>query len=112
ASAATLKSAPTTGKIADSYALVPASQNYFFRVAGTNRNLKQNVIFSGNFVPLTNAPFVMEGARFGGGGGGLGGERSNASQSQIDTLLSNSRINGTAVIGNQKPIEVNATPAP
>jgi len=110
ASAATLKSAPATGKIADSYALVPASQNYFFRVAGTNRNLKQNVIFSGNFVPLTNSPFATEGARF--GGGGLGGERSNASQSQIDTLLSNSRINGTAVIGNQKPIEVNATPAP
>ena len=31
-----------------------AAQNYFFSVAGTNLNLNQNVVFSGNLIPLTN----------------------------------------------------------
>ena len=29
---------------------MPAAQNYFFRVAGTNRTLKQSVVFTGNFL--------------------------------------------------------------
>ena len=106
-----LKNAPSTATIADSHALLPAAQNNFFRVVGTNRNLKQNVIFSGNFVPLTNSQFGLGGKGFG-GGGGAGGGRRVANPQPVETLLSNSRITGTAVIGNQKAIEVNATPAP
>jgi hypothetical protein len=105
------KNAPSTVTITDSHALLPATQNYSFRVAGTNQNLKQNVIFSGNFVPLTNSQFGLRGNGFG-GGGGAGGGRRPANPTPAGTLLSNSRITGTAVIGNQKAIEVNATPAP
>jgi hypothetical protein len=84
-----------------------AAQNYFFRVAGTNRQLQQNVVFSGNVMPLTNAP-PATGA---GAIGGFGGAR-RAPASPSDPLLSNSRISGKAVIGEQNEIEVNATPAP
>ncbi len=29
--------------------------NFFFRVAGTNRNLRQTVVFTGNFIPVSNS---------------------------------------------------------
>jgi hypothetical protein len=88
---------------------MPAAQNYFFRVTGTNRNLRQNVVFSGNLIPLTNALVTRSNANAAGGGGGGGG---GAMPSVISpSLLLNSRISGTAIIGNQKGIEVNATPA-
>lgn len=84
-----------------------AVQNYFFRVAGTNRQLQQNVVFSGNVMPLTNAQLASDGSAI----GGFGGAR-RAPTSTAEPLLSNSRISGKAVIGEQKEIEVNATPAP
>jgi hypothetical protein len=86
-----------------------AAQNYFFTVAGTNRNLNQNVVFSGNLIPLTNALFLRSNA--GAIGGALRTGRA-APAMPPPSLLSNSRISGTAVIGNEKEIEVNATPAP
>jgi len=105
----TLKSAPSAAKIPEGHALVPTVQNYFFRVAGTNRTQNQNIVFSGNFVPLTNTQFATGGRAFGGaGGGGVGVAQPNAN---VETLLNTSRITGKAVIGNQKEIEVNATPA-
>jgi hypothetical protein len=124
-----------------------AQQNYFFRVAGTNRNLKQNVVFSGNFVPLTNSQLAgnalgnrgyngaLGGAGGGGGGGGAGGgapggfgaipaggirgggggapdgfNNNSTTPSTLGTPLSNSGINGTITIGDQKAIDVIATP--
>jgi hypothetical protein len=95
---------------------IPAPQRYFFRVAGTNRNLNQNVVFSGNFIPLTNTQFAI-GAHggFGGlnsGGGGGGGATAGAITGQpIEAVLPNSQINGTVMIGDQKAIDVIATPA-
>lgn len=86
-----------------------AAQNYFFTVAGTNRNLNQNVVFSGNLIPLTNALFLRSNA--GAIGGALRTGRA-APMMPEPSLLSNSRISGKAVIGNEKEIEVNATPAP
>ncbi|HXT12770.1 MAG TPA: hypothetical protein VN873_14505 [Candidatus Angelobacter sp.] len=86
---------------------IQAAQSYFFRVAGTNRNLKQPVVFSGNLIPLTNAP-VSQIDSFGGGGGA---GQNIPQQGPVQALLSNSRIAGTAVIGDKKEIEVNATPA-
>jgi hypothetical protein len=107
--ASTFKSAPA-GAAARAPQQFPAAQNYFFRVAGTNRNLRQNVVFSGNLIPLTNNVVTRKnvGAVTGLAGGGGGGAMPAAPMS---SLLLNSRISGKAVIGNQKAIDVNATPA-
>jgi hypothetical protein len=86
-----------------------AAQNYFFSVAGTNRNLNQNVVFSGNLIPLTNILSLRSNA--GAFGGALRTGRPAPAMPE-PSLLSNSRISGKAVIGNEKEIEVNATPAP
>jgi hypothetical protein len=96
-----------------------AAQNYFFCVAGTNRSLKQNVVFTGNFVAISNlaqTPQQTFSGGFGGGGGGFGGrggggqlQQTPANQSQ-QWLFSNSRIAGTAVINNTNAIEINAMP--
>jgi hypothetical protein len=101
------KNAPALAQAARTPAPSQAAQNYFFRVAGTNHNLKQNVIFSGNFVPLTNDSAVMGSGNI----GGLGGA-TRVTELPTDLHLSNSQISGTAVIGDQKGIQVIATPAP
>jgi hypothetical protein len=80
----------------------PAGRNYFFRVAGTNRNLRQNVVFSGNLIWLTNA---------GVGGGTVGGQGAAAASGASPARL-NSRISGKVMIGNQKEIQLDATPGP
>lgn len=90
--------------------LAPSSQTYFFRVAGTNRNLNQNVVFSGNFVPLTNSQLAAAGARTVGGFGGGGGFGGRAAGQPVEAVLTNSGINGTLVIGDQKAVNVVATP--
>jgi hypothetical protein len=84
-----------------------APSNYSFRVAGTNRNLNQNVVFSGTLIPLTNALLPGSNVAFG-GGAGAGGNRSMPGQ----PLLLNARISGQVIIGNQRGIPVNATPVP
>lgn len=81
-------------------------RNYFFVVSGTNRNLKQMVTFSGNFIPLTNVAPVWTNT-FLSGAVGSGGSAPN---SPVPLLL-NSRISGKAVIGTGKAIDVNATPS-
>jgi hypothetical protein len=85
-----------------------SAQNYVFRVAGTNRSLNQNVEFSGNVIVLNdsyqyrNAPPSL----------GTAGQFQNITVNQaLQPALSNSRISGTAVIGNQKEIQINALPA-
>jgi hypothetical protein len=87
-----------------------ATQNYFFRVAGMNQTLKQNVVFSGTVeaVPgaLTNATQTFAGA----GGGGGGQSIMQATTNQQQALLSNSRVVGTAVIDQTNQIEINAVP--
>jgi hypothetical protein len=98
------KNAPSAVPRAQVAGQVQAAQNYSFRVAGTNRNLQQNVVFSGNLIPLTNASVS--------GIGGFGGASAAQSQLSAEIQLSNSRISGRAVVGNQKAIEVDATPAP
>jgi hypothetical protein len=105
-----LKSQPPAASAAKTPAQSQAVQNYFFRVAGTNRNLNQNIVFSGNLIPLTNVPFLRTNA--GAFGGAAGVRRVTPASSAPISLLLNSRISGKAVIGNQKEIEVNATPAP
>ena len=97
-----------------------AAQNYFFRVAGMNRTLKQNVVFTGNMeaIPnvITNAQQTLKGdvGGFGGNGNvsGAGNQfQQNAANFSQQNLLSNSRIVGTAVIDNDNRVEINAVPA-
>jgi hypothetical protein len=99
-----------------------AAQNYFFRVAGTNRSLQQNVVFSGNLIANSDspqAPSQNASGGFGGGGGGGGNSAQSKTGNQIQQILknqgqqslfSNSRIAGTAVIGNTNQVEINAVP--
>jgi len=76
-----------------------AAQNYFFRVAGTNRTLNQQVVFSGNFLEAAQ----METNRW-----------QNVGTSQLQQsapMLLNSTIFGRAQVGDQKEIQINAVPA-
>lgn len=81
------------------------AQNYFV-VTGTNRDLKQLVTFSGNFIPLTNGE-PLGTNRFLSGAAGMGGSMPNGPT----PLLLNSRIAGKAVLGSGKEIDINAAPA-
>jgi len=96
-----------------------AIENYFFRVTGTNRNLKQNLVFTGNFIPLTNTASRRTG--FGGLSGTISAGRAAAEPAaasptaaepaESPVSLLNARISGKVIIGNQKEIEVNAAPS-
>jgi hypothetical protein len=84
-----------------------AAQNFSFRVAGTNRTLNQQVVFTGNFASLANAPVALQ---------QLAASQANSqnysnSQQQSPPLLQNSFINGRAQVGAGQPIEINAVPA-
>jgi hypothetical protein len=84
-----------------------AAQNYFFRVAGTNRTLQQNVVFTGNLLAVSSASTNLQ-LSFRGVGGFGGGQP----QSELTNQLpwSSSRIAGTAVIAGTNNIEINAVP--
>ncbi len=90
-----------------------AAQNYFFRVAGMNRTLKQNVVFTGNMEAIpgttTNAQPTF-GVIGGAGASGVMQNNLQASTNQPQRLLSNSRVVGTAVIDRTNQIEINAVP--
>ncbi len=92
----------------------PTPQNYFFQVTGTNRSLNQNVVFNGNFMALTSGvPLVQMNGLFNnsfGGGGAGGGLQNKMSNQSLQLLLSNSRISGTAVIDNNRQVQINAVP--
>jgi hypothetical protein len=89
-----------------SAAIQQTEQDYFYRVAGTNRTLNQQVVFTWNFVALTNAPAQMKTK--------VEGSQLNQNQfgtaQQVQTLLQNSAINGRAQINAAKEIEINAVP--
>jgi hypothetical protein len=90
-----------------------AAQNYFFRVMGTNRTLQQNVVFSGTVEALPGAIANAPQSSGGGGGGGVGDAVQNklqVSTNQQQSLLSNSRVVGPAVIDSTNQIEINAVP--
>lgn len=99
------RAAPPTAPAAQIEGAVQGPANYYFRVSGTNRNLNQNVVFFGNLIPLTNALALQTNA--------LAINGAVRQQEQAKTLpMLNARISGTAVIGDQKEIPVNANPVP
>lgn len=88
-----------------------SAQNYYFRVSGANRSLKQNVVFAGNLIALTNVT-ANAAQNFSGGGGGGGGGQSKLADANVpqQQIFSNSRITGTVTIANTNQIEINAMP--
>jgi hypothetical protein len=83
-----------------------AGNNFYFRVAGQNRTSKQNVVFTGNLIPLAgNGANVQTGAPVN-NSAGVGG----ISQAQNAALFSNSRIAGSVTVDITNQIEINAVP--
>src|SRR5262249_51173663 len=87
---------------ADSKVQVDAS--YAFKVTGTNRTLKQFVVFTGQVLAPTNALSLVAPA------GTVNGNRVARPESN-PLPLQNSRISGKALIGTNKEVEVNAVPS-
>lgn len=81
-------------------------QNNSYRVAGTNRTLNQTVVFTWNFVEMTNAPVVAQSGRT---GSDLNKDAKKL-PTQFPAQLQNSFINGRAQFGTGKEIEINAVP--
>jgi type II secretory pathway pseudopilin PulG len=88
------------------------AQNYFFRVTGTNLTLKQNVVFAGNLLVVSNQSPVSQQVVAGTLGGGNVGNRAQQNLADQPQQLpwSNSRIAGTAIIDDTNQIEINAAP--
>lgn len=85
----------------------PAGQNVAFRVMGTNRTLRQQVIFEGNLKLPTNvtaaAQSISSDARMPAG--------QTAEQLQIpQVLLQNSTISGRVRLGANQEVQINAVP--
>jgi hypothetical protein len=85
-----------------------AGQNYFFRVTGTNRTLKQPVIFAGNLLILTNAipsgPSIATQSPV-----GQSQTQLAPAQNQLPSLV-NSTISGSVQLGAGKEMKFNAVP--
>ena len=85
---------------------VVAGNNFYFRVAGQNRTSKQNVVFTGNLLPLAGGTVNSQAGGTVNNSAG-GGEMS---QAQNTAIFSNSRIAGTATVDTTNQIEINALP--
>jgi prepilin-type processing-associated H-X9-DG protein len=81
-----------------------AAPNYFFRVTGMNRTLKQNVVFTGNLLPVASA--AMNAQQSLAGSFNAGGSQSQSAANQRP--WSGVRIAGVAVIAGTNNIEINA----
>ena len=84
-----------------------AGNNFYFRVSGQNRTSKQNVVFTGNLIPLAGGqdnPRAVATANNSTAGVGR-------SQAQNVAFFANSRIAGTATVDTTNQIEINALPA-
>ena len=80
--------------------------SYQFRVEGTNRTLNQQVVFSWNCVPITNA-LAFSNSSF------AAGELKKFDATKMPQQFpgfQNSIINGRAQISSEKEIEINARP--
>jgi hypothetical protein len=84
--------------------------NYAFKVAGTNHNLQQNIIFTGNVLAMpVAAPAGQVAAQ---------NQNRNASQAQnaqsngLAQTAQNSRITGKVQVGGGKEFKIEAKPPP
>lgn len=93
--------------------LAQAAQNYAFEVVGTNRTLKQKVVFRGtvteNLDAISQSPQSQGRTQFQNQVSNRQFSNvSNLSNSQVQFL--NTRITGKAVVGTGKEVEVEAVP--
>jgi hypothetical protein len=84
-----------------------SAQNYSFRVSGANRSLRQNVVFVGNLIAISN---VIANAAQNSNSGGGGQFQSATANGVPQQLFSNSRIAGMVTIDNTNQVEINALP--
>jgi hypothetical protein len=82
------------------------TQTYFFRATGTNRTLNQSVVFTWNFVELTNALAHSKTK----GVGAVHYQDGSSMSQQFPAWLQNSAINGRAQINAAREFEINAVP--
>jgi hypothetical protein len=86
-----------------------------FRVAGTNRSLNQNVVFTGNFVPAdetANAQVISNVTAIQNNRVSNQNQLRNQQQQLQEQLpWNNGRISGQAVVGNKQTIAVEASPS-
>ena len=97
---------PAPGMNRNNYQPVVAQngQNLMFRLTGTNRTLKQQVSFVGNFVTLTNQ-LPGANAQF-----QYADKAQDANQQQFVPSLQNSGIKGRLQVGSGREVEFNAVP--
>ncbi|HEX5219835.1 MAG TPA: hypothetical protein VFZ59_09730 [Verrucomicrobiae bacterium] len=84
----------------------PSTQNYSWRVEGTNLTLNQNVVFTWNFVPTTSNVATLQFKT----ASGAANQETMTLPLQFPALLNNSTINGRAQLGPAQQIEINAVP--
>jgi len=85
---------------------VQIEQDYFFRVVGTNRSLNRKVIFSGYLLAkASNTDFSKTNLNT-----TAIGQLQLPSSNQALPLLLNSRIHGTALVGESNAVEIHAVP--
>jgi hypothetical protein len=94
----------STEKLKDA---VSIQSYYSFQVAGTNRSLRQKVVFSGNLVPFTNNPSITTTNSLLGIAPGKTGDVPAPAQF---TPLLHSQISGILQVGTQQEIEIKALP--
>ena len=114
ASASAPASRALGGKLEESAALGGdaaqlASHSYSFSVAGTNRSLNKQVVFTGNLLTATNLTLALQPTNLQNAVAGFAGASAGPAQRGSLPLL-NSRIAGKVVIGTGKPVEINALP--
>jgi len=101
-----LANAPAVSR--DSKSEVPVGQDYYFRVVGTNRNLRQQVIFSGHLLAnAADAEFSSTNPST-----TAAAQLQAPTQNQELPLLLNSRIDGTALVGGSNTLQIRAVPVP
>jgi prepilin-type processing-associated H-X9-DG protein len=86
----------------------PAWQNFYFRVSGWNRSVQQNVMFSGNLAAGGESATTLNWAS--NTAPGLVGRYQAVPVNQVQLPLNNSRITGTAVLGNRQELQIIAVP--
>ena len=106
-------------KIAAAQDALQIAQTYFFRVYGTNRTVRQPVVFTGNLVanfatatnaPALGAPVTLDDS-VGLAGGAVETDKKTAQTNQVAQLpWSNLRISGTAIVNHTNQIQIDAAP--
>jgi hypothetical protein len=93
--------------------LAGLTRGYYFHVAGTNRSLKQRVVFTGNIITEPNSSLQKELTNaFVAGGLASGSSAQKTVREFSAEAVSRARITGKAKIGNQDEIEINAVRTP